>query len=84
MEKDGSRRSFLKYMGVLGIMTFYSVPLYAKTTKAIVNYQLTPNNGNRCGLCMHFIPATNECKIVDGSISPNGWCKFFYKNPKPV
>ncbi|MDD5406470.1 MAG: high-potential iron-sulfur protein [Sulfurovaceae bacterium] len=76
-----SRRDFLRYMSILGTMVFYSVPLYAKTTKAIVKYQYTPNKGNSCKMCMHFIPETNECKIVEGSISPNGWCTSFFKNP---
>jgi len=81
VENNKARRDFLKYIGALGIMTFYSVPLHAKTTKAVVNYQPMPNDDNKCDMCMHFLPETNECKIIEGKIDPNGWCKFFYKNP---
>jgi hypothetical protein len=84
METKDSRRNFLKYMSILGITAFYSVPAYAKTTKKIVKYQLTPNkNGDKCEKCMHFIPETNECKIVEGPIDPNGWCINFFINPIP-
>lgn len=34
MQKVKSRRGFFKYMSVLGLASFYSVPLYAKTPKA--------------------------------------------------
>ncbi len=76
-----SRREFLKYMSVLGIGSFYTVPLYAKTLKETVKYQEVPNQGKRCIECLHFIPATNECTTVEGSIDPNGWCIIYFKNP---
>jgi hypothetical protein len=82
MENVISRRDFVRYMSILGIMAFYSVPLHAKTTKAIVKYQFTPNkNGDKCATCMHFLPATKECKIVEGPIDPNGWCINYFKTP---
>ncbi len=68
-------------MSVLGLGSLYSVPLYAKTSKAIVKYQTTPNEGKQCKECMHFIPETNECKTVEGSIDPNGWCIIYFKDP---
>lgn len=83
MKNIEARRNFLKYMSILGMAAFCSTPLYAKTTKAIMKYQLMPNNGNKCSMCMHFIPETNECHIVEGPISPDGWCTSFFKNPKP-
>jgi len=83
MKTEESRRNFLKYMSILGIAAFYSTPAYAKTTKAIVKYQTMPNNGNSCSMCIHFIPETNECHIVKGSIDPNSWCTSFFKRPKP-
>jgi len=83
MEKnDGSRRNFFRYMSIFGIMAFYNAPLHAKTTKDIVKYQLTPNaNGDKCETCMHFLPDTKECKIVEGPIDPNGWCINYFKTP---
>lgn len=85
MKIKKSRRDFLKYMSILGVTAFYSTPLYAKTTKMIVKYKLTPNkNGDKCAMCMHFIPKTKECKIVEGAIVPNGWCINFFKNPSTI
>ena len=80
MKQDYSRRDFIKYMAVLGLASFISTPLYAKTTKESVKYQNSPHDGNKCKDCMYFIPETNECKLVEGSIDPNGWCSLFFKN----
>ncbi|WP_373034201.1 high-potential iron-sulfur protein [Sulfurovum sp.] len=66
-------------MSALGLASFYTMPLYAKTTKDIVKYQDTPNEGKKCMNCMHFIPETNKCKTVEGDINPNGWCTIFVK-----
>jgi hypothetical protein len=46
-----------------------------KTTKALALYQNTPNRGERCAGCTHFLKP-NGCEIVAGAISPNGWCRF--------
>jgi len=81
MQTRKSRRSFFKYMSVLGLASFYSVPLYAKTAKEVVKYQATPKDGNTCKSCLHFIPETNECKTVEGSIDPEGWCNIYFKHP---
>jgi high potential iron-sulfur protein len=78
MKNSSSRRSFFKYMTALGLTSFYTSALYAKTTKDIVNYQPQPKDGNRCKTCMHFIPKTNECATVAGTIDPNGWCKLYF------
>jgi len=81
MQKITSRRSFFKYMSVLGMASFYAVPLYAKTPKETVKYQDTPKDGKTCKECMHFIAETNECKTVEGSIAPEGWCNIYFKLP---
>ena len=81
MQKTTSRRSFFKYMSVLGLASFYSVPLYAKTPKELVKYQETPKDGNECKSCLHFIAETNECKTVEGIIDTEGWCNIYFKHP---
>jgi len=81
MQASKSRRTFFKYMTVLGIAGFSTAPLYAKTSKETVKYQTTPNNGDRCKECLHFIPQTNECTTVAGDIDPNGWCTIYFRNP---
>ncbi|WGS22110.1 MULTISPECIES: hypothetical protein [unclassified Bradyrhizobium] len=47
-----------------------------KMTKPQAAYQDTPNGIYSCGLCTLFV-APNACKVVDGEISKDGWCKAF-------
>ena len=68
-------------MSVLGLASFYSMPLYAKTPQELVKYQATPKDGKACKECMHFIAETNECKTVEGKIDPEGWCSIYFKLP---
>ena len=81
MQERKSRRSFFKTMSVLGLASFYSMPLYAKTPQELVKYQATPKDGKACKECMHFIAETNECKTVEGKIDPEGWCSIYFKLP---
>lgn len=45
-------------------------------SQADAMYQTMPKGDQRCGLCSNFAPP-NACKLVQGSISPNGWCQLF-------
>lgn len=38
-----------------------------------VQYQTTPKDGAKCSTCVNF-EAPSSCKIVSGTISPDGWC----------
>jgi hypothetical protein len=54
----------------------------AKVSKDAVKYQNKPNGGNDCDDCIHFVAGRNgkgpgTCKVVDGPISPQGWCIAF-------
>lgn len=46
----------------------------AKVSQASVQYQTEPKGDQKCSGCMHFVPESNTCKLVEGQISPNGWC----------
>lgn len=51
----------------------------ALSTKAAVNYQPEPNDGQQCSGCRFYIPDRNgdglgACAIVEGTIDPAGWC----------
>ena len=51
----------------------------AKGSKTQYKYQDKPNGSKKCSNCTFYIPgssptASGTCKIVDGSISPNGYC----------
>ena len=52
-----------------------------KTPKTAVSYQDKPNNGQKCADCNFFQPP-KACSVVDGDISPDGWCKLFTPKTK--
>ncbi len=87
---DPSRRRFFRQgaaiaggAAVVGLMSKAKVNAQAtKVSQAVAKYQSTPQSGQQCDGCMQFIPgntasADGTCKIVDGRISPKGWCMFF-------
>lgn len=51
-----------------------------KIAKPQAQYQDKPKDGAQCDGCAQFV-APSSCKIVDGSIAPNGWCLLFVKKP---
>jgi hypothetical protein len=90
--KDSSsamtRRTFVANAVVLpalaGLLLAETTTAQAKGSKAQFKYQSTPNSGHKCSQCTFFAPgssptAEGTCKIVDGSISPNGWCTAWSK-----
>jgi hypothetical protein len=50
-----------------------------KMSQASVQYQAQPKGDQKCADCMHFIPESNTCKLVEGDISPDGWCTLWAK-----
>lgn len=51
----------------------------AKAPQQAVQYQTEPRNGQKCDGCLHFIAGSNSCKLVEGQISPDGWCTLWTK-----
>ena len=49
-----------------------------KMSQADAKYQGTPKGDQRCDGCMLFEPP-KACKVVEGEISPSGWCQLFVK-----
>ena len=47
-----------------------------KMTRAQAQYQDTPNGIYSCGNCSLF-EKPKSCKVVDGDVSEDGWCKAF-------
>jgi len=80
-----ARRLLLRRLfGAVGASTLsYAVPFSAaaviKISQKSVAYQDHPEGDKRCDKCMQFQPP-NGCKMVDGSISPNGYCRLFVLN----
>jgi hypothetical protein len=52
----------------------------AKLAKKDVDYQGQPKGNQRCDNCINF-EAPSGCKVVDGQVSPQGWCIAYA--PKP-
>ncbi len=78
-----NRKSFLESVIVLpalaGLVTAAASADASKSSQASMHYQSTPSDGKQCSGCNFFIPgssasANGTCKIVDGSISPTGYC----------
>jgi High potential iron-sulfur protein len=87
---DPSRRRLFRQGAVIasgaalgGLMLKVKAPAQGgKVSQAIAKYQATPHGTQQCDGCMQYIPgktpsANGTCKIVEGSISPKGWCMFF-------
>jgi hypothetical protein len=49
-----------------------------KMTQVAAVYQPSPKNGQKCLDCSFYIQP-QACKLVEGTISPVGWCKFYAK-----
>jgi hypothetical protein len=47
-----------------------------KMSQAVAEYQPTPKGMFSCAVCTFFIKP-KACKVVDGDVSPAGWCKLF-------
>ena len=47
-----------------------------KMTRQQAEYQDTPNGLYSCGMCTFFEPP-KSCKVIDGEVSKDGWCKAF-------
>ena len=42
------------------------------------DYRPEPNGSRRCAGCCMFVPGTPaHCTMVEGVISPHGWCKYW-------
>jgi hypothetical protein len=53
----------------------------ATIDKKTADYQTHPNGGKQCSGCVQFI-SPSSCKLVKGTISPTGYCKFFAAKSK--
>ena len=73
-----SRRSVLGGAAVaVGVGAgLVSTCAYAKTSQSDAKYQDKPNGSAMCSSCAQF-EAPSSCKLVDGTISPNGWCMLY-------
>lgn len=76
-----SRRSLLQIAAAAGavpVLALGASPAAAKMSQSGVGYQDSPKGSSNCGNCKLFV-APSSCKSVEGTISPNGWCKIWVK-----
>ena len=82
-----SRRAFIKTVGVAAAVATcrraaaataqeYKPQDQKKLTQATARYQDHPKGNESCAGCPYFV-LPNSCVLVEGEISPNGWCPIF-------
>lgn len=49
----------------------------SKFTKEQVAFEHPAKGMDKCGNCVHYIRASQTCRIVRGQIMPEDWCKKF-------
>lgn len=89
LQKKLSRRELLKGGAMLASIAVLATTAAITSTSAIagvpkasMQYRDTPNGKQECSKCALFVPgssakADGSCKVVDGSISPHGYCVAF-------
>ena len=80
-----SRRSVLTRFALLaggalaaGVVRNNEALAQAKATKEAMKYQDKPSGDKQCSNCLQFV-APNGCKVVDGTVSPSGYCIAWVK-----
>jgi High potential iron-sulfur protein len=86
VKRDLTRRTFLGGAILLPSLAVLSSGRAgadsSKASQASMHYQTSPNGNKQCSGCKFFLPgsdpsANGSCQIVDGSISPHGYCIAF-------
>lgn len=77
---DHNKRSALRGIARtgLGVLAVSLIGTHAKAqdvkvAQNLVQYQNMPKDGQECDMCVNWV-APNACKIVEGVISPKGYC----------
>jgi hypothetical protein len=79
MTSDRTRRDVLGQVLIAGAAALVTTSASAqakKTSQSTAKYQDTPKDGLECDMCTLF-QAPNACQVVEGAISPKGWCALF-------
>jgi High potential iron-sulfur protein len=68
----------LTTLGSLFVMLAEAPQAVAKMAQKAAGYQTSAKNGQSCATCALF-KAPSSCTLVDGTIVPDGWCRFYSK-----
>ena len=75
-----NRRALLGRTAALAAATVLVGPVGSraqqKMSKQAAQYQDSPKGDQKCAECRFFIEG-GSCQVVEGEISPNGWCTLF-------
>ena len=71
---------FLAGAGLTAVLPAQRALAQQKASKDAMKYQDKPNGDKKCSDCLQFI-APASCKVVEGVISPNGYCLAYVKKP---
>lgn len=76
-----SRRAVLRAMAGIGgcaALTLKPAPAdaSAKLPQEQVSYQPSPKGDKTCSVCANY-EGNRVCKVVEGDISPDGWCRLW-------
>jgi hypothetical protein len=80
-DRSPSRRKLLRaaLVGVTGEATLAMIRdtrAREKMSREEAQYQDSPKDIRMCATCSLFEPP-KSCKVVEGEVSPTGWCKAF-------
>ena len=76
---DISRRALLGYTAAFAVTVLGGIRgsrAQQKQSKQVAQYQDSPKGDQKCADCRFFIEG-GSCQLVEGEISPNGWCTLF-------
>jgi hypothetical protein len=74
-----SRRALLRSTTALAAMVLAGTGTgraQTKMSKEQVQYQDSPKGDLKCEGCRFFVER-GSCQLVEGEISPNGWCRLY-------
>ena len=55
----------------------------ARAERQNAHYRMVPKGRQRCRICRYYLPWSSECENVIGTVSPSGWCEWFFEMRKP-
>ena len=72
----------LAAVGAVAATAVFTTPAQAKMAQKAAMYQPKPHGAQACQNCSRFTPgktpaADGTCMIVDGNVSPHGWCAMY-------
>lgn len=78
LSRRGVFRGVASMIGATVALLAMKLPAIAKMAQKAAGYQVKPSGDQSCANCTLF-KAPDSCTLVDGTIAPNGWCRFYAK-----